>query len=427
MSIAIRDAIIVTQNPGREIIEGDVLVENGIIARVGEVKESADQEISADGDILIPGLINTHTHVSMALLKGVADDMSFDRFLQAVFEIDSRRDAGDISAGAKLGLLEMIMGGTTTFVDLYYSEDIIAKEVEESGLRGLLCWAVLDEEFTTQSGRPLDNCRRFHRDHAQSGRVIPGIGLQGVYVCSRETFLESRRYAEDNGLLLHFHLSETRKEVYEHKRKTGRRPAEWLEEMGFLSPRCLAAHAAWLTVNEIRALARNQVSISTCPVSNMKLATGGVAPIPEMREEGVVTSIGTDGSTTNNSLDMLGEMKALALLQKSNRWRPELLKAGEVLDMATVEAARAIGMGDQLGSIEVGKRADLVILDGSSPSMVPTTASNVVSNIVYSCSRADVKTTICDGRILMLDRDVLTIDPVETITGAREAARELIG
>ena len=213
MRTVIRNGHIVTQNRSREIMKGDILVEDGRIIGIGEVRGSADREIDATGDIIIPGLVNTHSHVSMSLLKGQIDDLPFDRFLDKSFGIDARRTDRDILAGARQGCMEMLLSGTTTFVDLYYSQDVIARAVEETGIRGILGWAVLDPQYTTQSGTPLDNAKRFHRSHGGRSRVIPALGLQGVYVCSTETFLGAKEYALENDLLLTFHLSETRKEV----------------------------------------------------------------------------------------------------------------------------------------------------------------------------------------------------------------------
>ncbi|MEM0448363.1 MAG: amidohydrolase family protein [Methanomassiliicoccales archaeon] len=425
-SLLIKNGMVVTQNPKRHVFRGDILIEKGKLAKVGKVNESADQVIDASGDIVLPGLINTHTHVAMAIMRGIADDMPFDQFLEKVFAADAKREAKDIDIGARLGCLELIRSGTTTFVDLYYSEDIIAKVVENSGLRGVLCWAVLDQRFTTQKGVPLQNCKHFHASHKGKEKIIPGVGLQGVYVCSEETFMASKEFALAQGALLHFHLSETRKEVYEHKEATGRRPAEWLESIGFLGPQCLAAHCAWLTVNEVKALARSKTSIASCPVSNMKLATGGVAPIPEMLAEGVNVSLGTDGCSTNNSLDLLGEMKTLCLLQKSSRWDPTVCSAQQVLDFTTINAAKAIGMGDELGSIEVGKRADIIILDGKAPNLRPLNEWNVISNIVYSTHAGNVKTSICGGEILMLDRKIMTLDEERILEDSQAMANELL-
>jgi len=425
-SLLIKGAHVVTQNASREQIRCDVLVEGGLIRKVGKVQSGADEVIEADGDILIPGLVNAHSHVAMSIMKGVADDVPFPKFLERVFAIDSDRQEGDIMLGAQLGLAEMIRSGTTTFVDLYYSEDVIAKAVTESGIRGVLCWAVLDEEYTTQKGVPLDNCKHFHEEFKHVPRITPGIGLQGVYVCSPETFMAAEEFSQRTGALMHFHLSETRKEVYDHKAKTGMRPAEHLESIGVLSERCLAAHAAWLTINEVKALARNKCSVATCPVSNMKLATGGVAPLPEMFTHGVNVSLGTDGSTTNNGLDLLAEMKTLALIQKCYRWDPTVLPAQQVLDIATLGGAKALGMANAIGSIEEGKKADLVILDGKAPNLRPMRPDNLVSNIVYSGNSSNVKTVICDGNVVMRDRKILTMDESMVVAGSERAIKGLL-
>ncbi|MDD1742990.1 MAG: amidohydrolase family protein [Methanomassiliicoccales archaeon] len=425
-SILVRGAHIVTQNETRQILKGDILIEGGRIAAIGEVSDSADEVIDARGDIVMPGLVNAHTHVAMTIMKGVADDLPFNEFLERSFAIDAKRTGQDVLAGARLGCLEMIQGGTTTFVDMYYAEDAIAKATAEAGLRGVLCWAVLDQEYTTQKGVPLDNCKNFHSSHQGNEMIIPGIGLQGVYVCSKETFLGAKELADQTGMLLHFHLSETRKEVYDHKKRYQRRPANWLQEIGFLGKNCLAAHSAWLTINEINGLARSGCSIATCPVSNMKLATGGVAPIPEMMQAGVNVSIGTDGSTTNNSLDMLGEMKTLALLQKANRWDPTVLTAQQALDFATLGGARAIGLDKEIGSIEIGKRADLAILEGKSANLWPLRMESLVASIVYCANAGNVKSVICAGKLLMLERKVLSLNEAEVLEESRNAMSSLL-
>jgi 5-methylthioadenosine/S-adenosylhomocysteine deaminase len=426
-SILIQNGTIVTQDKDRRVLRGSVLIEDGLITEVGPVKGGADQIIDAHGAPVLPGLINTHTHVAMTVMKGMADDLPFPRFLDRVFAIDSDRTEDDLLAGSRLGCLEMLLGGTTTFVDLYYSQDVIAQAVKEAGMRGVLCWAVLDQEYTTQEGVPLENCKGFHSRYAGDRNIIPGIGLQGVYVCSEETFMGARDFSDDTGAPMTFHLSETRKEVYDHKDRTGKRPADWLSSIGFLNDKCLAAHAAWLTINEVRALGKAGASISTCPVSNMKLATGGVAPVPEMLREGVNVTIGTDGSTTNNSLDMFGEMKVLALLQKSNRWDPTVVTAQEALDFCTINAARSIGLGKELGSIEVGKVADVLIMDHLSPGLGPITLDNAVSNLVFAAGRGDVRTVICDGTILVRDRKALTLDAEKVLEGGRTAMDQIAG
>ncbi|MDR0334724.1 MAG: amidohydrolase family protein [Methanomassiliicoccaceae archaeon] len=428
MITVIRGARIVTQDASRRIIEGDVVVKDERIISAGPVfKGSADTEIDASGDIVMPGLINTHTHVAMSVMKGMADDLRFPDFLDRVFAIDRDRTDNDIAIGTKLGCAEMIRSGTTTFVDLYYSEDVIAKATEEAGIRGILCWCVLDEQFTTQKGNPLDNCRRFCGSHKKMRKSRPGVGLQGVYVCSEDTCKGAKRLSDELKVPLHFHLSETRSEVNEHKRKTGRRPAEWLNDIGVLSERSIAAHSAWLTMNEVRTMGKTGMSIASCPVSNMKLATGGVAPIPELTENSVNVSLGTDGSTTNNSLDMFSEMKILGLLQKSSRWDASVTNAQTLLDIATVNGAGAIGMGKDLGSIEPGKYADIIILDGKAPNLRPLLPENTISNIVYSANALNVKTVICQGDIVMKDRKIKTLNERKVIDASEGVQRVLRG
>lgn len=421
MITVVRDAWIVTQDPARNIVRGDIVVDGERIVSVGPVYEgTGDLEIDASGDVVIPGLVNTHTHVAMSVMKGVVDDLLFPDFLDKVFKIDSDRSDRDLDIGTKIGCMEMMLSGTTTFVDMYYSEDVIAKATAMSGLRGVLCWCVLDEECTTQKGNPLQNCKNFCNSFKNARKIIPGAALQGVYVCGEETCVKTKEFADEANIPLTFHLSETRGEVNDHKRKTGMRPAEWLSSIGVLGPNAIAAHSAWLTMREVRLMGEAGMSISSCPVSNMKLATGGVAPIPEFISNNVNVTIGTDGSTTNNSLDMISEMKILGLLQKSSRWDPTVTPAQQLLDFATINGARAIGMEKSLGSIEVGKFADLVILDGKAPNIRPLTRENMVANLVYSASSANVKTVMCQGDVVLRDRKVMTMDAGAIISEAED-------
>ncbi len=426
MITAIRDAWIVTQDPNRNILKGDVVIENDIITSVGgRYGGSVDRDIDASGDVVMPGMINTHTHVAMAPLKGVCDDLAFPDFLNKVFKIDSDRTDHDLDMGTRLGCAEMMRGGTTTFVDLYYSEDVIAKATQDAGIRGVLCWCCLDEQFTTQKGNPLDNCKHFYETHKDKRKIIPGVGLQGVYVCGEETCVGAKEFADEKDIPLNFHLSETRGEVNDHKKKTGLRPVEWLDSIGALSPNMIAAHSAWLTMNEVRLMGAAGMSASLCAVSNMKLATGGVAPLPEFLQYGVNVTVGTDSNNTNNSLDMFSEMKILGLLQKSSRWDATVAPAQQLLDYCTINGAKAIGMSDKLGSIEKGKYADIVILDGKAPNMRPLLPDNIVANIAYSASSLNVKTVFCQGDMVVEDGRILTLDMPEVLDASEQIWKQL--
>ncbi|MDH3366036.1 MAG: amidohydrolase family protein [Thermoplasmata archaeon] len=426
LKLAIQNGTVITQNERREVFTGDVLVEDGEISKVGEFSDRADDTLDASGCVVMPGLINCHTHVSMALMKGVADDLQLEQFLEKTFAIDAKRTPKDIEIGTKLGCMEMARSGTTCLLDLYYSQDAIAHGVNEVGLRGYLGWAVLDEQFTTQKGRPLDNCERFIRAFTDCPLIKPVVAPQGVYVCSDETLLAARELASKSGTFCHYHLSETRHEVYEYKRQKGMRPVDHLSKIGFLSKGDIAAHCVWLTVNEVRELARCGVSAAHCPTSNMKLASGGVAPLPEMFEEGVGVCLGTDGCSSNNSLDMFLEMKFAALLQKSSRWDASVLPAQKALDLATIDAARSLGAEHELGSLEPGKKADIVVVDCRNPAMVPTTRENAVANLVYSSPSKAVRDTIVDGRFVLRDRNIVSVDEERVLDAAADAARELM-
>lgn len=415
-----------TQNARREVLRADVLVSGGRIEQVGQVKQKADEVVDASGCVVMPGLINCHAHVAMAIMRSVADDVRLEGFLERTFAVDSKRTAADITAGATLGCLEMARTGTTTFLDLYYAQDLIANCVEKVGLRGYLGWAVLDQEYTTQEGNPIRNCETFIKAHKGRPLVKPVVAPQGVYVCSDETFHKAKDLARKESTFCHYHLSETRYEVYEFQKKTGKRPVEHLSGTGFLSKGDIAAHGVWLTINEVRMLAEAGVSVAHCPTSNMKLASGGFAPLPEMFANGVRVGLGTDGASSNNSLDMFLEMKFASLMHKAHRWDATVVPAQKALDMATVDAAAALGASKDLGSVEPGKKADIVVVDCDTPGMTPTTKENAVANLVYASPSRSVRDTMVDGRFVVRDWKTVTVDERKALADARDRAAELL-
>lgn len=404
MSVLIKGGIVVTQDDDRRVLVTDVLVERNKIKSVGKHKSSeADQIIDAKGKIVMPGMINLHSHVSMATMRGIADDVTFDQFLEKTFAADAERTEKDVLEGARLGCMESLLTGTTSFLDLYYGEDRIAKAVDETGIRGFLAWAVLDDDKTTQKGSPIKNAAKFIDKWKGHKLVTPAVGPQGVYVCSEETMHKARDLADRKKTFCHYHLSETRGEVYRHLSATGKRPVDWLADIGFLHGGDVAAHVGWITKHEALKLADASVSVAHCPTSNLKLAVGGVSPVIEIKEYGGTVGLGTDGCSSNNSLDMFSEMKICALIHKHSRWDPTVMSAQTVLDMATIEGAKALGMEKKLGSIEEGKLADIVVVDSTRIGMVPTTKKNAVSNLVYSCSGQYVFCTMVDGKIVAYD------------------------
>jgi 5-methylthioadenosine/S-adenosylhomocysteine deaminase len=365
--------------------------------------------------------------VANTLLRGAADDVPLEKMLETSFAVDAKLTRRDVQVGALLGCLEMLKSGTTSFVDLFYWEDEVARAVREAGIRGFLAWTVLDPQFTTQRGVPVKNAEQFVRKHKGHRLVTPMVGVMGVYVCSEEAYLAAKDVADREDVLLHGHLSETRTEVYEHERKAGARPVEWLDAIGFLGPRFSAAHCVWVTINEVRILARTGVAVAHCPVSNMKLASGGVAPVPEMQAEGVAVGLGTDSPLSNNGLDMFSDMKTCSLLHKATRWDASVLPAQKILDLATIDGAKVLHRERDLGSIEVGKRADLAVVDLRRPHATPFYPANLISHLVYSCRGGDIRTTIVDGVIRVADGRVVGVDEAEVLSRAQEIAAELFG
>jgi len=425
-SVVFRGGLLVTQDPRRRVVRGDLRVEGGRITAVGDVgKAPADEEVDASGYAVVPGFVNAHTHVAMSLLRGIADDRELAGFLETLFQVDARRTEADVEAGARAGIAEMLLSGTTSFLDLYYFEDAVARAVEALGVRGFLGWAVLDPELTTQKGVPVENARAFLERWKGHALVSPLVAPQGVYVCGKETWQRAREVAERAGTLLHYHVAETRREVHEHQAKTGRRPVVWLNEVGVLGPRSVAAHAVWLTGEEIELLAHHAVGVAHCPSSNLKLASGGVAPVVELRAAGATVGLGTDSVASNNSLSMLREMHIAGLVQKNQRWDATVLSAQELLDLATIDGARLLGRADDLGSLEVGKQADLSLFRLDHPTLLPARPEAVVSHLAYSASDEAIDSVYVGGAPVVRHRSLVRADWNE-IRRAGEAAAETL-
>ncbi len=420
--VLFRDAVLVTQNPDRQVLRGDVRIENGRIAALGDsVRVDGATIVDARGFAIVPGFINAHTHVAMSLLRGIADERDLTGFLEILFAVDTRRGEDDVEAGAAVGIAEMLLGGTTSFLDLYYAQDAVARAVEHLGIRGFLGWAVLDPSLSTQKGAPLQNARAFLGRWKGRDRVVPLVAPQGVYVCSEETWLGARDLARAESTFCHFHLSETRREVHEHEKKTGDRPTIWLDRIGFFEPGMVAAHGVWLTRQEIDTLARRGVGVAHCPCSNLKLATGGVAPVVDLRSAGVVVGLGTDSVASNNSLSMLREMHVAGLLQKHHRWDAGALPAQALLDLATIEGARLLGRESEIGSLEVGKAADFSLFNLRHPTMLPARPESVISHLAYSASEEAVHSVYVNGECVVRDRELVRAS-WETIRTKGESA-----
>ena len=412
-TLEIRNALIVTQNQAREVVKANIFVEGDSISYVGDQAHDAQVIIDGTDKLVMPGLINTHCHVAMSHLRGKLDDMPLSKFLELTFKLDSERTERGIYNSALLGMYEMIDSGVTSFVDLYYSEDVIAKAAKEVGMRGFLSWVTLDQDKTTQVGDTTSNAEHFISKFQNDDLIVPSVGVQGVYVASDEVYLKARELAEKKDTIIHGHLCETREEVYNFMdQHDGERPTEHLDRIGFLNPRFLAAHGVWNTLREVRLMGKNHCSVSWNPVSNAKLGVGGIAPVSEYRNNGVNVTVGSDSSGSNNNQELFQTMKFGSIWVKNERWDPALTTAQEILDMATVNAARALDRND-IGSLETGKRADMAILDLRTPRLMLTNNENAVSNIIYSADSSCVSDVVINGRIVKQDRILLGYDPVK--------------
>lgn len=418
----------ITMDPRRRVFEsGSVAIDGNKIVSVGkEYKEKADVIIDARGKVVLPGLINAHTHLSMTLLRGAADDMPLMGWLKTkIWPVEKNLKPEDCYTGALLGCLEMIKSGTTCFADQYFHMDRVAQAVEESGIRGMLSYGIIElgdpkrRESELRTGEKL--VKEWHGK--AGGRVLTMFGPHAPHTCSSECLAKVKEMAKKHRTGIHFHLSETKDEIKQVTEKYGKRPVEHLDSIDFLGPEVLAAHCVWLTEQEIKVLRDRGVKPVHNPVSNMKLGSG-IAPVPEMLAAGIPVALGTDGAASNNTLDMFSEMKFAALLNKVHKLDPEAVPAPLALEMATVNGAIALGLGKELGSIEAGKRADLVLVGLKKPHLSPL--HDVISHLVYSVVGSDVDTTIVDGKILMQNRQVLTLDEDKVLRKAQESADDLL-
>jgi 5-methylthioadenosine/S-adenosylhomocysteine deaminase len=432
MSILIKNCDwIITEDARRSVLKGkSVYIQDGLIAEIGDgIHCEADYVIDGSRKLMMPGLINAHTHLAMTLFRGYADDMPVKEWLERkIWPLEAWLDEGDCFAGSMLGCLEMIETGTTCFLDMYFFNRATADAVERSGLRAILSYAIIDAFDPESKGAPdIGQKLASFRRASGSRRVEYAIGPHAPYSCSDETLLKCKERAIEEGALIHTHLAEAEWEQRMFREKYGKGVVEHLEEIGFLCENLVAAHCVWLDEGDIALMSKRGAKAALCPVSNMKLAVGGVAPATRMLAGGLTIALGTDGAASNNSLDMFGAMKICALANKLVERDPTALPANVALDMATIGGARALGKEGEIGSIEVGKRADLILLDLRSPNLRPIHGKDtVVSDVVYSASGYNVDTTIVDGKPLMLNRRLLTLDKEEVLERAEEAAIRLI-
>ncbi len=435
--LIIKDAAIITLDSNDRIVAGSVVIEGGRIAEVlppsSSISEGgSDEVIDGRGRTLLPGFIQTHIHLCQTLFRGAADDLALiDWLKQRVWPMEAAHTPESLYASARLGIAELIRGGTTcalTMETVNHTEAVF-RAVEESGFRATVGKCMMDhgddvpealsEETEDSIAGSLELLERWNG--RADGRIRYCFAPRFAVSCTRELLERVARLSRERGVMVHTHASENRDEIAMVESATGKRNIEYLRDVGLTAPHVVLAHCVWLDENEMEILRATGAHIAHCPSSNLKLASG-FARVAEMLDRGISVSLGADGAPCNNRLDMFTEMRTAALLQKVLRG-PRALPALTALRMATTNGARALGLDDQIGSIEVGKRADLQLLDLNRLHTTPR--SDPVSTIVYAAEASDVETVIIDGRIVMRDRELLTLDERVVIEQANNEAQQL--
>lgn len=431
----IHNGLLITVNSKFGIIgNGFVAVRNGKIARIEKQNENAAlpeaaEYIHADGGMILPGLINTHTHLPMTLFRGLADDLPLSTWLnEYIFPAEAAHiNPETVYRAALLGCSEMLLSGITTCCDGYFLEDVVAQAVEASGMRAVLGQGVIDFPAPGVSD-PADNIAHaaayLKKWKGKNSRIQPSIFCHSPYTCSAQTLKNAKSAADSGGVLFQIHAAETKQERDEMISRHALSPIAYLEQLGILDQNTLLVHAVWTDDKDIEIIAKRGAKISHNPESNMKLGSG-IAPVPRFLQEGIAVGLGTDGAASNNAADLFRTMSITAKLHKVNTGDPTAMNARTVLELATIRGAEAIGMDKEIGSLEIGKQADLIIVNTNSPHLLPI--YHPASVLVYSASGADVTDVMIDGKLVVKNRRILNSDTdmiIEHINAVADAITE---
>lgn len=433
----IKGGTIITMNPGRDIIFADILVENDRIKQIDtDIDAPGAETIDARGRLVIPGLIQPHIHLTQALFRGLSDDLELlDWLKKRIWPLEAAHTYESNFHSARLGIAELIMGGTTAILDMgtVHHTDAVCEAIRDSGFRAVVGKCMMDHGSGVPGGLMEDtessiqkSCELMNQWHqSASDRIRYAFAPRFVVSCSEELLIRVRDIARDNQAMVHTHASENQGEIALVEQERGMRNVSYLRHLGLTGEHLVLAHCIWLDPEEKAILRDTGTCIAHCPSSNMKLASG-IASVPELLEMGACVSLAADGAPCNNNMSMFTEMRHTALLQKVNNLSPTVMPADQVFEMATLGGARAMGQSDEIGSLEPGKKADIVIVDLEKPHACPGVGRDPVSRLVYSATAADVVTTMVNGRLLMQDRKLLTIDLDDTLGSAEKACEELM-
>lgn len=422
--IVIHNGMILTMDENYTVIpDGLLCITGDTISYIGENdKESvqAEKKMDAQRGLILPGLINSHTHAAMTLFRGLADDLPLMEWLNGyIFPVEKRMDEDFVRTGTLLACTEMIMTGTTTFCDMYLFEEEVAKAAEESGIRCVAGEVLYD--FPSPNYGDVENGFRYTENLINKWKNDPIIKIavepHSIFTCSGDLLSRANELALKRGVPLILHLAETKHELKEVEAKYGKRPVQYLKDLGLLGPHLILDHCVHINEPEMELLSENKVNVVHNPESNMKLASG-IAPVPEMIAKGINVGLGTDGCASNNNLDIFGEMDMAAKLHKVNKFDPTVMNAKTIIAMATINGAKVLGLEKKIGSLIVGKKADIIIIDLNKPHLTPM--YNPYSHIVYAANGHDVKDSVINGRIVMENRRLLTIDMEDVMEKARQ-------
>jgi len=424
---------IVTMDQTRRVIDnGGIAISQGRIVAVGaradiERDYTSRQKISAVDKVITPGLVNGHSHIPMVLFRGLADDLDLQEWLtKYIFPAEAKNVTEEfVRVGTRLGLAEMIRGGTTTYCDMYYFEDAIADETAKAGVRGVLGETLIDfpvaDNKTYAEG--MAYVEKFVARWKGHELIVPAIAPHAPYTVSEQHLKAVRAFSDRTGVPIVTHIAETKRELDDSLRDKGASPVAYLDRIGFLNERVIAAHMVWPQESDIAILKRRGVGVVHNPQSNMKLAAG-VAPVPKMLAEGLLIGLGTDGAASNNDLNMWEEMDTVAKLHKVFTGDPKVISAQQAFEFATIRGAEALHLEKEIGSLEKGKRADILVVDRDTLNQIPL--YNLYSDLVYATKASDVETVIINGRLVMRNHRLLTLNEAAVKKDARSFRDKII-
>ena len=429
MGILIKNVTLLSMGKEKEPVENtNIYIVDNQIEHVGYLRGDikVDRVIDGNGKVALPGLINAHTHIAMSLLRNYADDVPLHEWLtQKIWPVEANLKAEDIYWGSMLSIVEMIQSGVTCFSDMYFFMDEVGKAVEESGIRGVLSRGLIEEDSEKINNEKLEDTKKLYNNwHGKAdGRIKVMVAPHAPYTCGPDYLKRIIDLANGLGAGIHVHLSETRKEVEESFYKFNKSPIKYVYDLGLFKYPTLAAHCVHVSDEDIEILGENNVAVVNNPGSNLKLASG-FAPVQKMLDKEICVALGTDGSSSNNNLNMFEEINLAALINKGVLKEATSVPAIKAIEMGTINGAKALNWDKEIGSIEVGKKADLILIDMEKPHLYPK--HNVVSAIAYSCQASDVDTVIVNGKIIMEGYKIRTIDVEKVMYNAERCAKDLI-